>query len=138
MREIKFRGKSVETGEWVYGSVVQEDGKAWIVGGINIEDAGGVFDFYATEWYEVIPETVGQETSLTECENLEQEKITAFEGDIAKIGWSDQVGECHSTTIVIKNPFDYEINEATHLNYSEYVVIIGNIHDNPELLEVAK
>lgn len=138
MREVKFRGKSVETGEWVYGSLVQEDGKAWIVGGISIEDAGGVFDFYATEWYEVIPETVGQETSLTECENLKQEKVTAFEGDIAKIGWSDQVGECHSTTIVIKNPFDYEINEATHLNYSEYVVIIGNIHDNPELLEVAK
>lgn len=62
MREIKFRGKSVETGEWVYGSLVQEDGKAWIVGGISIEDAGGVFDFYAKEWYEVIPETVGQHT----------------------------------------------------------------------------
>ena len=147
MRETKFRGKSDLTIEeleeagvphkngWIVGNLIGNEKLPVIVGPIlDCND-----EYFNTEWWaSVIPETVGQETSLTECENLKQEKITAFEGDIAKIGWSDQVGECHSTTIVIKNPFDYEINEATHLNYSEYVVIIGNIHDNPELLEVAK
>lgn len=131
MREVKFRGKSVETGEWVYGSLVQEDGKAWIVGGISIEDAGGVFDFYATEWYEVIPETVGQYTGL---KDMDREEI--FEG---AIGW-DEDGEVHGKIVFDEGEFLFEWENMSDNLYEccGDIVIVGNIYDNPELLEVAK
>ncbi|MBC9808163.1 YopX family protein [Carnobacterium maltaromaticum] len=131
MREIKFRGKSVETGEWVYGSLVQEAGKSWIVGGISIEDAGGVFDFYATEWYEVIPETVGQYTSL---KDMDREEI--FEG---AIGW-DERGEVHGKVVFDEGGFLFEWENMSDdlFECCGDLVIVGNIYDNPELLEVAK
>lgn len=131
MREIKFRGKSLETGQWVYGSLVQEDGKAWIVGGINIEDAGDVFDFYATEWYEVIPETVGQYTSL---KDMDREEI--FEG---AIGW-DEDGEVHGKIVFDEGGFLFEWENMSDdlFECCGDIVIVGNIYDNPELLEVAK
>ncbi|MDZ5758084.1 YopX family protein [Carnobacterium maltaromaticum] len=155
MRETKFRGKSVETGEWVYGSLVQEDGKAWIVGGISIEDAGGVFDFYATEWYEVIPETVGQYTGLKD-----QNVVEIYDGDIDK----EDNGELSVIVYLKKSgsycvmPLDIYLNEDyqnkkyfPELLYNfgydltfdnvipeKYLSIVGNIYDNPELLEVEK
>lgn len=131
MREIKFRGKSVETDEWVYGSLVQEDGKAWIVGGISIEDAGGVFDFYATEWYEVIQETVGQYTGL---KDMDREEI--FEG---AIGW-DERGEVHGKVVFDEGGFLFEWENMSDdlFECCGDILIVGNIYDNPELLEVAK
>lgn len=127
MREIKFRGKSVETGEWVYGSLVQEDGKAWIVGGISIEDAGGVFDFYAKEWYEVIPETVGQHTGL---KDMDREEI--FEG---AIGW-DERGEVHGKIVFDEGGFlfEWENMQDDLFECCGDIVIVGNIYDNPKLL----
>ena len=131
MREVKFRGKSVETGEWVYGSLVQEDGKSWIVGGISIEDAGGVFDFYATEWYEVIHETVGQYTSL---KDMDREEI--FEG---AIGW-DERGEVHGKIVFDEGGFlfEWENMQDDLFECCGDIVIVGNIYDNPELLGEAK
>lgn len=131
MREIKFRGKSLETGEWVYGSLVQEVGKSWIVGGISIEDAGGVFDFYATEWYEVIPETVGQYTSL---KDMDREEI--FEG---AIGW-DERGEVHGKVVFDEGGFLFEWENMSDdlFECCGDLVIVGNIYDNPELLGEAK
>ena len=53
-REILFRGKSIETGEWIYGSLIGND---VIVGKIvEFEE-----DYFCTEfWNKVDPETVGQ------------------------------------------------------------------------------
>lgn len=58
-----------------------------------------------------------------------------FEGDIVNHYWSNEVGEsfCHKT--VIKNPFDYKVNEAMYVIYADELEILGNIWENPELLE---
>ncbi|MEK4360827.1 hypothetical protein NYE48_27860 [Paenibacillus sp. FSL M7-1455] len=61
-REIKFRGKSIATGEWVYGNLIGTD---VIVGGIVDWDD----EYFCTEfWYKVYPETVGQYTGLKDIE----------------------------------------------------------------------
>ena len=87
------------------------------------------------EGHEVHPETVGQFTGL-----LDKNKKEIYEGDIAISGteeiyrdvceWSDE----SSMFMWVSLP-DRDITE--YLNEYE-VTIIGNIHENPELLEKAK
>ncbi len=62
--------------------------------------------------------------------------VEIFEGDIVNHYWSNEVGESFCHKAVIKNPFDYKVNEAMHLIYADELEILGNIWENPELLEV--
>lgn len=78
MREILFRGKTKD-GEWVYGDLLQDDGKFYITehdGWSTFYPKSGTADVYM---HEVIPESVGQYTGL---EDFYDTKI--FEGDIIK------------------------------------------------------
>ena len=113
MREILFRGQD-RMGDWVYGWYVygpKNTGSHFIVS----------YNAYGTiMWYEVDPATVGQYTGRTDKNG---KKI--FEGDIIKAGWGYQ-GE------VEFDSFKYAMMESTIDDNAE---IIGNIHDNPELLE---
>ncbi|MCU7356268.1 YopX family protein [Enterococcus dispar] len=61
--------------------------------------------------------------------------VEIFEGDIVNHYWSNEVGESFCHKAVIKNPFDYKVNEAMHLIYADELEILGNIWENPELLE---
>ena len=62
--------------------------------------------------------------------------VEIYEGDIINHYWSNEVGESFCYKTVIKNPFDYKVNEAMHLIYADELEILGNIYQNNELLEV--
>ena len=109
MREILFRGKDIISGEWITGFLVdaQHIG-CWV------------------EANPVRPETVGQFTGLTDKNGT---KI--FEGDIIKL---EQSGKCYE--VKYKSVcFCIGINWA--ISHEPDCEVIGNIHDNPELLEGA-
>ena len=127
MREILFRGKRKDNGEWVYGGVLQTD---------NWSDISVVNDYDGSMYeppscdvdsYEVISETVGQYTGLTDKNG---KKI--FEGDILKFGdfvysveWKeDRLG------------YGYAERADRMLEQDGgHCTIIGNVHDNPDFLK---
>ena len=129
MREILFRGKRVDNGEWVYGDIIHRRYIKKDVVVIRTEDSG--FDNYSD--YEVYPSTVGQYTGLTDKNG---KKI--FEGDIVK-------GFYKPTDKLVCGSVKYENHLArmlilnrgvcAGLSHCHHVEVIGNIHDNPELLE---
>ena len=126
MREILFRGKRIDNGEWVYGDLVQSP--AYCVVQIYEQDLCG--DNFAVD-----PSTVGQYTGLTDKNG---KKI--FEGDIVKHYFSKRFDP-----IVGRVAFDghdcrlklYSCTDGTESGFYRGCIyeVIGNIHDNPELLE---
>ena len=139
MREILFRGKREEDGEWAYGSFVPD---AIEVRGSKIIMPGFIrnYDFGHESgckvlMHEVDRETVGQFTGLTDKNG---KKI--FEGDIIELerGWGEKVRYIvkYDTEICsfIGDGINY-IGFTTFENDGERIEVIGNIHDNPELLK---
>lgn len=126
MREILFRGKNVGSGKWHYGYYVNQYGAHEIYMPDGTDDSG--FDRH-----HVIPETVGQYTGLTDKNG---KKI--FEGDIVKYGDTihEVVFEQRNNTAY----FGLVYNKLETLPFGHYqdlkkIEIIGNIHDNPELVK---
>ena len=163
MREILFRGQTRKYGEkvrmgdgqklpghWVYGGVLQGVGSHSIIyGGENVNDPGENLD----KWC-VHTDTLGQFTGLTDKNG---KKI--FEGDIIK---SDN-GNQSAVSVVCYGEFSplmfYDLLENFVMprpkeklvglflrstkngeemflsNCSKLIEVIGNIHDNPDLLD---
>lgn len=122
-REIKFRGKRIDNGEWVYGDLLQPTEICDIYEIANCESIDGTR-------YEVIPETIGQFTGLydnTKKEIYEGDIVRKFNGIIGKVIYE------HSEFII-------DVTNNKKLDYGRldlienFVEIIGNIYDNPELL----
>lgn len=121
MREILFRGKRVDNGEWVEGYYMDD-------GYINqpFTELGGRFD----DTIEVDPETVGQYTGLTDKNG---KKI--FEGDICKHISNYSGNTVISVVTYTDGHFLALVDEHSGFELSEKLEVIGNIHDNPELLK---
>lgn len=123
-REILFRGKRVDNGEWIEGDLIHRQVWRSYLAIIRVRDDG--FDNY-TE-YEVEPSTVGQYTGLTDKNG---KKI--FEGDIVKVA-----DECIDYAIWANGCFcmarQMMFYEFTYQDSSR-MEVIGNVHDNLELLK---
>ena len=125
MREILFRGQRTDNKEWVYGNLFipdREDSPTEILIGTNVIRIS----------YEVSPKTVGQYTGLKDKNGT---KI--FEGDI--VLWEKKKSEIKmrkGVWAVFNDKHKLEYDEWDFLNIvAKEVEIIGNIHDNPELLK---
>ena len=131
MREILFRGKRVDNGEWVEGFYCGKANKTFFS---PAEDSAQIID-KDLWWHEVIPETVGQYTGLTDKNG---KKI--FEGDI--LSYIDNDDDVQYISVVFEEcAFLIEDSGITGSDLlTSYVclglTVAGNIHDNPELLEV--
>lgn len=144
MREILFRGKRVDNGEWVYGGHFKTDGEHYI---ITNSDGKGIFDLWDMAEF-VISETVGQYTGLTDKSG---KKI--FEGDIIGYEWHSDIrydwdkyyGKYVVEGIVRYGNFNCSCCDGVFGWYIDggdirglgdytHLEVIANIHDNPELL----
>lgn len=148
MREILFRAKNLYSNEWVDGFLVASkcntypDGFEMITNeGINHDE----LDDYQPDFlsFHVKPETVGQFTGLTDKNG---KKI--FEGDVVHILGNQDVEDWknvdyNALIAFIDGGFcaiDGTIEEHGFRRYALArmdfgIEVIGNIHDNPELLE---
>lgn len=140
-REILFRGKYVYDGEWVYGDYVQDfDMDIFeIVGFRYIPTDDGEL---RKPFSEVVdPETVGQSTAR---KDIDGNRI--FEDDILRF---TLYGHAYTGVVTYKKgaflvaltePLKYSFCMTATVSLDEATrygaVVIGNIHDNPELLEV--
>lgn len=135
-REFLFRGKRIDNDEWVYGSfcmdaVEQKNGLCGVDGFIRLYD----FDKGKMQMHEVDRETVGQFTGLTDKSG---QKI--FEGDVVR--FEDIDGEMVVCVVLwgaCGGRWELDVpatgNRFAMSFYDVVVEVIGNIHDNPELLE---
>lgn len=127
MREVLFRGKRADNGEWVYGCYYESkiSGCFILVPKIKVWKKDGVVIGDSFDVFEVIPETVGQYTGLTDKNG---KKI--FEGDIMQL-----CSACYPCLVYWdgrswawkQNGKRREIDLTR-----EKMEIIGNIYDNKE------
>lgn len=130
MREILFRGQAKndtyrKDGDWIYSSFIMQDPKTELL-------SHQVELFDGSRWVAIDPETVGQYTGLT----ANGTKI--FEGDIMPVYEQGMEyyykvvynGDCFMLAMLDSEQGSYPLSVKNTISK-----IIGNIHDNPELLE---
>jgi uncharacterized phage protein (TIGR01671 family) len=144
MRTIKFRGKRVDNGEWVYGYFVS-------VRDIEGSDHACIHNTFGGFQY-VIPDTAGQFTGLIDKNGKE-----IYEGDVLQRIPNEQYSDATGIPLdmlredigdggdLVFVRYDESQSSVMYLSLSrkfnvhwlntQYFTIIGNIHDNPELMK---
>ena len=143
MRDYEFRGVKLDNGEWIQGSLLTEGNSRKIV--VPKEGMVGCM----VTMYPVKPKTVGQYTGLKD-----KEDIKAFEDDIVKCHFANTEKSEHIGIVVYRDG-KYQAQIKTGVTgafyipladgvprlrqdksvYMEWFEVIGNIYDNPDLIE---
>lgn len=136
MREILFRGKRVDNGEWIEGSLIQlDENYTCIVPPYPSASSLSVRDLVSVLLKMVDPNTVGQYTGLTDKDGKR-----VYEGDIVDYDTIDRFAATWNPTAARYDTVDAAGKECFTLgtilsDKKRSCVVIGNIYDNPGLLE---
>lgn len=148
MRDILFRGKRKSNGKWIEGyyavfdpvDIPDKNRKPTsVIFPVNANCNCWIKYFYNA--IEVLPDTVGQFTGLTDKDGK-----MIFEGDVVKYPWVDVYGVSDTLMVVhyvdgeflikpVSNDCGTDCWEIRISGENARTEIIGNIYDNPELLE---
>jgi uncharacterized phage protein (TIGR01671 family) len=136
-REIKFRGKSVDNNEWVYGDLIHIGNGCIIYQGsqsdyeiTNRTDVA--IELFDDEVSVVRPETLGQFTGLRDKSGKEiyEGDIVECNGDICKVMYSN-----HYAGFALDKKGWLYLHFFGEAFSNKDCLVIGNIHDNIELLK---
>lgn len=139
MREIIFRGRRLDNGEWVYGSILVIEDTYFIIEPVdfsyNNDTDATAFWFDSTE-QEVDPATVGQYTGLKDKNGkdiYEGDKLLINGNATAVVVWRNEGFDILDTcawTPTSKGDIEGFVYMPT-----KTMKILSNIHNNPELLK---
>ena len=126
MRTIKFRGKRLDNGEWLYGDYHHRAGGVHCIIVMAPNKQGKVVYIV----HQVAPDTIGQSTGLFDKNGKEiyEGDVVTFDNNLQGISKVMFAEGCYM--VVAKN-------YATSLTFrlANHTFVAGNIHDNPELLK---
>lgn len=128
-----YRGKRIDNGGWRFGSLLKVEVKGvsvWLIYGSEFEIISG--EVYTKAYGHVDPETVGEYTGLTDKNGK-----MIFEGDILRYEYggvcSVEYGRFNCTCC--NGVYGWGVTRGGDIRDCENHEIIGNIHDNPELVK---
>lgn len=138
MREILFKAKRIDNGEWADGYYTECNGKTFI--GIDISIYSDIFEVFCTpviRWFEVDPKTLCQFTGL--CDRYGN-KI--WENDILMAHLDESYPEDVAYETVEWGVAEWVAHETGSMDREylgefdlEHYEVVGNIFDNKELLQ---
>ena len=148
MRDLLFRGKSANTGEWIYGRNIlrfhgtEEFADEVFIGPIGNfvlvrkDESGNIDGMKHAGFVRVDMDTVGQYTGLNDKNGKR-----IFEGDIVKVHWGLDFCDDSVHAVTWQNAAWYIVEKGTHaadllIDVDKSILeVIGNIYENPELME---
>ncbi len=130
-RVIEFRGRRIDNNEWVYGDLEtrRASGRTFI----HTYNEDGTYN----KQYEVDPDTVGQFTGL-----LDKNGKEIYEGDIIRIKEPNGMYSEAELQFCERGywAINHGINDRVIAGFvdKKQIEVVGNIHDNPELLNAER
>ena len=130
MREILFRGKAVDSGEWVYGIPASFRKIDNVVRATMIPEIDG--EHCMSECVCVDPDTIGEYAGLTDenATRIFEGDIVSYNGTVHKVVFENR-GYSGYFGIVMGDKETWPFSMSVPPNMME---VIGNVHDNPSLL----
>lgn len=132
MREILFKAKRIDNGEWVEGCYVTSDGKSFIC-----MDIVEHYCVIALRWFEIDPETLCQFTGI-----CDKNGNRIWENDILMAHLDESYPEDVTYETVEWGVAGWVGHEANSIGRqyldefdTKYYEVVGNTFDNPELLQ---